>query len=94
MIWNPFMSGFFTAFMDKWIADGCGNRIATLKSTGLLKEIEDAQRTATEMPQDLRRSLGLKSEMQHQHTDECWEPGSGCDMGRSEAHAVKGQPNE
>lgn len=35
-----------------------------------------------------------KSEVQHQHTDECWEPGSGCDMGCSEAHAVKGQPNE
>lgn len=24
----------------------------------------------------------------HKHSDECWEPGSGCDMGRSAAHAV------
>lgn len=22
----------------------------------------------------------------HQHSDECWEPDSGCDMGRNEAH--------
>lgn len=45
--------------LDKWIADGCGNRIATLKSTGLLKEIEDAQRTTAEMPDDLKRSLAV-----------------------------------
>lgn len=24
----------------------------------------------------------------HTHTDECWEPDSGCDMGRNEKHAV------
>lgn len=25
----------------------------------------------------------------HKHTDQCWEPDSGCDMGRNEAHALK-----
>lgn len=29
----------------------------------------------------------------HQHKDECWEPDSGCDMGRSEAHAVAVEPS-
>ena len=24
----------------------------------------------------------------HKHTDACWEPDSGCDMGRNEAHAI------
>ena len=25
---------------------------------------------------------------EHVHSDECWEPDSGCDMGRNDAHAV------
>lgn len=25
----------------------------------------------------------------HQHNDECWEPDSGCDMGRSEQHVTR-----
>lgn len=30
----------------------------------------------------------------HTHTDECWEPDSGCDMGRSEAHAQKAREED
>ncbi len=29
-----------------------------------------------------------KASGEHVHTDECWEPDSGCDMGRNEVHAV------
>ncbi len=28
----------------------------------------------------------------HEHTDECWEPDSGCDIGRNEAHVAVGKP--
>ena len=40
-----------------------------------------------------RHALGTacpteKASGEHAHTDECWEPASGCDMGRNEAHAV------
>jgi hypothetical protein len=31
---------------------------------------------------------------QHVHTEKCWEPDSGCDMGRNADHAVAVKPSE
>lgn len=36
----------------------------------------------------------MVEEVPHHHTDECWEPDSGCDMGRNPDHAVAASPTE
>ena len=41
----------------------------------------------TERLQEIARAA-LAGTAEHQHTDACWEPDSGCDMGRSERHAI------
>jgi hypothetical protein len=48
-----------------------------------------AKREAWTKRNTLEQPPTAKAGAQHQHTDECWEPDSGCDMGRNEAYAVK-----
>lgn len=36
----------------------------------------------------MRLRASEKASAEHAHTDECWEPDGGCDMGRNEAHVV------
>lgn len=36
----------------------------------------------------------MANETEHQHTDECWEPDSGCDMGRNPDHVEVASPTE
>ncbi len=45
-----------------------------------------------QLPHGPRVRAAQKALEPHRHNDECWEPDSGCDMGRSEVHAVKGEP--
>ncbi len=42
----------------------------------------------------VRTLLAPVDEAEHVHTDECWEPDSGCDMGKNPDHCVRVGPEE
>lgn len=71
----------------EWLTDKqCDDVIAFLEDyewSGLTRE---SVRTWCTAIAEARSSV--KASGEHVHTDECWEPDSGCDMGRNEAHAV------
>ena len=72
---------------SEWLTDKqCDDVIAFLEDyewSGLTRENVRTWCTAIA---EARSSV--KASAEHAHTDECWEPDSGCDMGRNEAHAV------
>ena len=72
---------------SEWLTDEqCDDVIAFLEDyewSGLTRENVRTWCTAIA---EARSSV--KASGEHVHIDECWEPDSGCDMGRNEAHAV------
>jgi hypothetical protein len=56
------------------------------------KGIYVTARPATEEP--LAKAARRTMNEQHVHTEKCWEPDSGCDMGRNADHAVAVKPSE
>ncbi len=56
------------------------------RSVEIIDDIDDREEVA---PGDARYYRpSEKASGEHVHSDECWEPDSGCDMGRNDAHAV------
>jgi len=70
---------------DEWkhVANSHADHIATLT-----RKLYAAPAKGESMGDILRRDAAPE----HQHTDECWEPDSGCDMGRNEKYAAVAAP--
>jgi hypothetical protein len=65
----------------RWLRDNC-------KRTLLMRL------PASYAPADIDVLIDAARAADHKHTDECWEPDSGCDMGRNDAHIRVASPDE